>query len=166
MIAACQYISTRLNVSEVLAVRNVSVFGDAIHSHLFVLFSLVAFLSFLPGTFPEFPGCFYCDTSAITYKVAVYFHYACSFVAGCMAMLFFAKIILARRVVIDELSSPTTAAPAGLMCMTMVCVFAGRGIVGQALVTLAASMHLMLAMWYIYMALAYRILPDPSWFPK
>jgi len=117
-------------------------------------------------TFPEFPGCFYCDTSTIMYRVAVYFHYTCSFVAGCMAMLFFAKIILARRVVIDELSSPTTAAPAGLMCMTMVCVFAGRGIVGQALVTLAASMHLMLAMWYIYMALAYRILPDPSWYPN
>ena len=117
-------------------------------------------------TFPEFPGCFYCDTSTVMYKVAVYFHYACSFVAGCMAMLFFAKVIIARRVVVDELSSPTTAAPAGLMCMTMVCVFAGRGIIGKVLVTLAASMHLMLAMWYIYMALAYRILPDPSWFPN
>jgi len=117
-------------------------------------------------SFPEFPGCFYCDTSTFMYQVAVYFHYACSVVAGVMAMLFFAKVILARRVVIDELSSPTTASPAGLICMTMVCVFAGRGIVGQVLVTLAAGMHLCLASWFIYMALAYRILPDPSWYPN
>ena len=117
-------------------------------------------------SFPEFPGCFYCDTSVLMYKVAVYFHYACSTFAGVLAMLFFAKVLLARRVAIDELSSPTTATPAGLICMTMVCVFAGRGMVGQVLVTLAAAMHLCLAIWFIYMALAYRILPDPSWYPN
>lgn len=117
-------------------------------------------------SFPEFPGCFYCDTSTAMYRIAVYFHYTCSVVAGIMAMLFFAKVVLARRVVIDELSSPTTASPAGLICMTMVCVFAGRGPVGQVLVTLAAAMHLCLATWFIYMALAYHILPDPSWYPN
>uniref|UniRef100_A0A6U6DSM2 Uncharacterized protein n=1 Tax=Odontella aurita TaxID=265563 RepID=A0A6U6DSM2_9STRA len=117
-------------------------------------------------SFPEFPGCFYCDKSARMYRVAVNFHYVCSTVAGILVMVFFAKIALAWRVVLDELSSPTTSSPAGLICMTMVCVFAGRGWIGQALVTAAAAMHLCIVIWFLYMALAYRILPDPSWYPN
>ena len=50
--------------------------------------------------------------------------------------------------------------------MTMVCVFAGRGWIGECLVLSAAAMHLCLVMWFLYMALAYRILPDPSWYPN
>ena len=61
----------------------------------------------------------------------------------------------------DEMSSPTTASPAGLLCMTAVCVFTGRGLVGQILVSTAAFIHLGLAIWFIYMALAYNILPEP-----
>jgi hypothetical protein len=117
-------------------------------------------------TFPEFPGCFYCDTDAIMYKVAVNFHFACSAFAGVLTMLFGLKIVLATRVVLDELSSPTTASPAGLLCMTMVCVFAGRGWIGQVLVAVASAMHLCLAVWFIYCALAYHIMPEPSWFPN
>jgi len=117
-------------------------------------------------TFPEFPGCFDCDLDNKWYKIAVNFHYVCSTLSGILAISFFAKILLARRVVIDEMSSPTTSSPAGLICMTMVCVFAGRGWVGQVLVSLAATMHLCLVIWYIYMALAYHILPEPSWYPN
>jgi hypothetical protein len=113
-------------------------------------------------TFPEFPGCFYCDTSAIGYKIAVGFHYGCKVVSGFLALLVVAKILLATRVVIDEMSSPTTSSPAGLLCMTSVCVFAGRGLVGQIVVSSAACVHLCLAIWFIYMALAYHIMPEVS----
>jgi hypothetical protein len=117
-------------------------------------------------TFPEFPGCFYCDTSAKLYKVALFFHFSCKITAGFMAMSVVLKVLLATRVVLDEMSSPTTASPAGLLCMTTVCVFAGRGLIGQFMVTAAACVHLGLVIWFIYMALAYHIMPDPSWFPN
>ena len=117
-------------------------------------------------TFPEFPGCFYCDKEARMYKLAYRFHMTCSFVAGLVASTFIAKLILARRVVFDELSSPTTATPAGLLCMTLDVVFAGRGMLGQIVVSLASFSHLCLAIWFIYMALAYHIMPEPSWFPN
>lgn len=117
-------------------------------------------------TFPEFPGCFYCDKSAMGYRIALTFHFTCKITAGFLAMLLVAKILLATRVVIDEMSSPTTSSPAGLLCMTAVCVFAGRGLVGQIIVSTAACVHLALAIWFIYMALAYNIMPEPSWFPN
>jgi hypothetical protein len=100
------------------------------------------------------------------YKVAVNFHFACSLIAGVIAVAALMKIIWATRVVIDELSSPTTASPAGLLCMTSVIVFAGRGWVGQFLVSLAAAVHLCLVIWFMYCAMAYRIMPEPSWFPN
>ena len=87
-------------------------------------------------------------------------------VAGLLASTFIIKLILARRVVFDELSSPTTAAPAGLFCMVLDVVFAGRGFLGQIVVSMAGLIHLCLAIWFIYMALAYRIMPEPSWFPN
>jgi hypothetical protein len=117
-------------------------------------------------SFPEFPGCFYCDTSDKAYKLAYGFHCGCSICAGLIVMLFFLKICIARKTVMDEMNSPTTSSPAGLMCMTIVCVFAGHGVIGQAMVTLAAAVHFIVAVWFIYMAGAYNILPDPSWYPN
>lgn len=117
-------------------------------------------------TFSEFPGCFYCDKTARMYQVAIAFHFTCKFVAGVLAMLFVLKVLLASRIVLDEMSSPTTASPAGLLCMTTVCVFAGRGFPGQVMVTLAACTHLGLVFWFIYMSLAYHIMPEPSWYPN
>jgi hypothetical protein len=117
-------------------------------------------------TFPEFPGCFYCDQTVIGYKIALGFHYGCKVTAGFLAMLVVMKVLLATRVVMDEMSSPTTSSPAGLMCMTACVVYAGRGVVGQVMVTIAAFGHLCLVIWFIYMALAYRIMPEPSWFPN
>ena len=117
-------------------------------------------------TFPEFPGCFYCDTTAPMYKLAVKFHFACSSVAGILALSFVLKMLFATQALLDEMSSPTTASPAGLICMTTVCVFAGRGFIGQIIVSVAACVHLCLVIWFIYMALAYHIMPDPSWFPN
>ena len=98
--------------------------------------------------------------------MAISFHWACKVSAGILAMLFVAKAIVATRVVLDEMSQPTTASPAGLLCMTTVCVFAGRGLVGQIMVTSAAFVHLCIVIWFIYMVLAYHIMPDPSWFPN
>lgn len=100
------------------------------------------------------------------YKVAIGFHYLCTVISGLLAMLVVAKILLATRVVIDEMSSPTTSSPAGLLCMTSALVFAGRGLIGQVIVSVAACVHLGLAIWFIYMALAYHIMPEPSWFPN
>ena len=117
-------------------------------------------------TFPEFPGCFYCDTQDKMYQMAITFHWACKVTAGVLAMLFVAKAVVATRVVLDEMSQPTTASPAGLLCMTTVCVFAGRGFLGQIMVTSAAFVHLCIVIWFIYMVLAYHIMPDPSWFPN
>lgn len=117
-------------------------------------------------TFAEFPGCFYCDTSSKAYQLALRFHTACSVSAAIISLLFVAKIFIAKHVVIDEMNSPTTASPAGLICTTLVCVFAGKGLVGQIIVTVAASLHFCIAVWFIHMAMAYNILPDPSWFPN
>jgi hypothetical protein len=117
-------------------------------------------------TFMEFPGCFYCDTTTRMYRVALNFHLSCSAFAGIISLLFVAKIFIARDVFIDEMNSPTTASPAGLICMTLVCVFAGRGFIGEVMVTIAASLHFCIAVWFIHMAGAYNILPDPSWYPN
>jgi hypothetical protein len=117
-------------------------------------------------SFPEFPGCYYCDTSARAYKTALLFHWTCSAIAGILACTIFVKLLVARQVVFHELSSPTTAAPAGLICMAVVVVFAGRGFIGMCMVSLASAVHLCLVIWFVYMAFAYRILPDPSWFPN
>lgn len=117
-------------------------------------------------TFPEFPGCFYCDTTARMYQLGLRFHWTCSVVGGILAFSFVLKLILARQVVFDELNSPTTASPAGLICMTLDIVFAGRGLMGMVVVSAASFVHLCLAFWFIYMALAYHIMPEPSWFPN
>eukprot|EP00557_Chaetoceros_sp_GSL56_P012176 CAMPEP_0176484188 /NCGR_PEP_ID=MMETSP0200_2-20121128/4321_1 /TAXON_ID=947934 /ORGANISM="Chaetoceros sp., Strain GSL56" /LENGTH=1370 /DNA_ID=CAMNT_0017880645 /DNA_START=72 /DNA_END=4187 /DNA_ORIENTATION=- len=117
--------------------------------------------------FPEFPGCFYCDTEVRGYKIAYAFHQACSALAGAIAFLFILKICIARRkVVIDEMNSPTTSSPAGLICMTIVCVAAGKGMLGKVLVTSAAGLHFCVAVWFILMAGSFNILPDPSWYPN
>ena len=111
--------------------------------------------------YPEFPGYFYHNIDACIYKVAIDFHFA-----RILAMLFFAKIFLVWRVVIDEMCSPTTSSPAGLICMTIVCVFAGRGLISWTLVTTAAGLHFCLGISFICMALAYNNMPDPSWYPN
>jgi hypothetical protein len=98
-------------------------------------------------SFPEFPGCFFCDVTDPYYKIAVNFHFACSAIAGVLALSFVLKMLLATQVIMDEMSSPTTASPAGLLCTTIVCVFAGHGFVGQLLVSMAACIHLLLVIW-------------------
>lgn len=100
------------------------------------------------------------------YKLALGFHWSCNSFAAVLAFGFIAKLFLARRVVLDELSSPTTASPAGLLCMTLDVVFAGRGTIGMLMVSASSAIHLCIAIWFIYMALAYHIMPDPSWFPN
>jgi hypothetical protein len=50
--------------------------------------------------------------------------------------------------------------------MTLSVAFAGRGVLGMWIVLVSSSVHLCLSLWFVYMALAYRLLPDPSWFPN
>jgi len=100
------------------------------------------------------------------YKVAIKFHFACSAIAAILLLCLILKMLLATQVVLDEMSSPTTASPAGLLCMTTVCVAAGRGFLGQILVSLSSIIHLGLVDWFMYMSLAYHTMPDPSWFPN
>lgn len=78
-------------------------------------------------SFPEFPGCFECDTANKSYRAALFFHNCCTTVAGILAILFLFKVAIAWRVVADDLSNPATATPFGVICITLVCVFAGRG---------------------------------------
>jgi hypothetical protein len=114
----------------------------------------------------KFPGCFYCDANAMPYKAALNFHHTCSVLAGLLAFAFLGKFVVARRVCFDELSNPTMAAPAGLICMTLDIVFAGHGLFGMIVVFFSSAVHLCLVLWFIYMALAYHMMPEPSWFPN
>lgn len=118
-------------------------------------------------TFQEFPGCFACEnTDAKWYKAALTFHHLCSYFAGIIALLFCLKMILAPEVVRAEMNSPTTSSPAGLICMTIVCVFAGFGRHGEWVVISTATIHFTIAIWFLYTAQCYKSLPDPSWFPN
>lgn len=86
--------------------------------------------------------------------------------AAALILPFLVKAVIARRIVVDELSSPTTASPAGMICMALNMVFAGRGFVGLIVVAISSTVHLCIAIWFVYMALAYHAMPDPSWFPN
>jgi hypothetical protein len=118
-------------------------------------------------TYPEFPGCFECDTSSAIYRVAVTFHYFCHIVAFSCCLLFLAKCVLAWRVVADELSNPTTSTPCGVVCITMICVAAGRGVIGEIVVEITSAFHFFLSLWFLYIAIfKFRLWPDPGWFPN
>ena len=118
-------------------------------------------------TFPEFPGCFRCDTDMDMYKLALGFHNICSAVAGVCCVLFFLKVLLAWRVVVDELSNPTTSTPMGVICIANVCVFAGHGVIGEGIVLVTSGFHCILAFWFLYMAIfRFGLWPDPGWFPN
>jgi hypothetical protein len=112
--------------------------------------------------FPEFPGCYFCDEYNPTYRLAIRFHNICSYIAGISVLLFFVKAILCWRVFIDDMSSPTTSSPSGLIFMTLALSAVGQfGNVGSMLVFIASSLHLVLVIWFIYMSLAYQTMPDP-----
>lgn len=62
----------------------------------------------------------------------------------------------------DDMSSPTTSSPSGLVFMTLALSAVGQfGSVGGILVFVASSLHLVLVIWFIYMSLAYQTMPDP-----
>jgi hypothetical protein len=118
-------------------------------------------------TYPEFPGCFECDTTNSTYQVALTFHYFCHLVALTCCLMFVSKCFLAWKVVADELSNPATATPIGVVCITLICVAAGRlGAIGEWVVLIVSAFHVLISFWLIYMAvIVFRLQPDPSWFP-
>ena len=86
----------------------------------------------------------------------------CSYVGGISVLLFFFKAILCWRVFMDEMSSPNTASPSGLIFMTLALSFVGQfGSLGGGVVFVASLLHLVLVVWFIYMSLAYQTMPDP-----
>jgi len=115
--------------------------------------------------FPEFPGCFSCETESMGYQFTLNFHYFCSTIAFLLSALLVGKIIIAFPVVRDELANPTTAAPLGLLCMAFEKVFAGNfGYTGMGIAVLASALHTVVAGWFIFISVAYHNLPEPSWF--
>lgn len=118
-------------------------------------------------SYPEFPGCFECDTTNSIYRGVLIFHYFCHCFALLCCLLFLAKCAIAWRVVTDELNNPTTSTPCGVVCITMICVAAGRGFIGEVVVTLTSVFHILLSFWFLYIATyKFRQLPDPGWFPN
>mmetsp|Transcript_20862 Transcript_20862/g.25828 ORF Transcript_20862/g.25828 Transcript_20862/m.25828 type:complete len:503 (+) Transcript_20862:503-2011(+) len=117
-------------------------------------------------TFPEFPGCFACDTTDWYYRGMLAFHFFCSGVAFIAIAIFVLKMIVAFPVVREELSNPTTAAPAGLICMACFKVFSGWGWEGKAITLTVAAVQVVLALWFVFISLAYSTLPDPGWYPN
>lgn len=118
-------------------------------------------------SYPEFPGCFDCNTSNPIYVSVVTFHYFCHVVGFVCCALFFLRAIFATRAVVDELTNPATSTPMGVVCITVVCVCAGRGQLGEAMVIFTSAFHFFLALWFLYTAIwKFRLLPDPGWFPN
>lgn len=74
-------------------------------------------------------------------------------------MLFLGKAMFNWRSFIDEMSSPTTSSPAGLIFMSIALAFTGKGDIGELLVIFASLLHLVLVAWFIYMSLAYQTMP-------
>jgi hypothetical protein len=113
----------------------------------------------------EFPGGFSCDQGSV-YKSALYFHFTCTFVAAILAFFFLSKLVLAWRVVSDDLLNPVTATPVGVICITLEVLFAVSGNLGMCLVFAVSFFHAIFAFWYLYVAaFKFNLLPDPSWFP-
>jgi hypothetical protein len=121
------------------------------------------FLTCLPQIYPI--SCFACDTSNSMYKVALGFHLICHAVAALCCFFFFGKCVLAWRVVADELSNPSTATPMGVVCITVICVLAGRfGPVGHFGVLAVSIFHVLLSFWFVYIAIfRFRLWPDPRY---
>lgn len=98
--------------------------------------------------YPEFPGCFACDTTTTGYRVMLNFHYLCSTFSFVLASCLIGKILIAFPVVRDELANPTTAAPLGLLCMALDKVFAGNfGYVGAAITFMSSALQTTVAIW-------------------
>ncbi len=98
--------------------------------------------------FPEFPGCFACDTDRDGYQFALHFHYMCSSISFILCSLLLGKLIIAFPVVRDELANPTTAAPLGLLCMAVEKVVGGNfGSTGMGIILFASALHTVVACW-------------------
>ena len=53
----------------------------------------------------------------------------------------------------------------GLLCMALEKTFGGNfGIVGMTLVFIAAAVQTIVAIWFIFISIVYKTLPEPSWF--
>ena len=98
--------------------------------------------------YPEFPGCFVCDTSRTGYRVMLNFHYLCGTISFVFASCLIGKLFIAFPVVRDELANPTTAAPLGLLCMALDKCFAGNfGFVGAAITFISAALQTTVLAW-------------------
>ncbi len=101
-------------------------------------------------TYPEYSGCFACDTSKSGYRFILNFHYLCSSISFVFASCLVGKVLIAFPVMRDELANPTTAAPIGLICMALDKCFAGNfGFYGQGIVFLSSAAQTVVAIWYV-----------------
>jgi hypothetical protein len=113
----------------------------------------------------EFPGSFSCEQEPI-YKGLLYFHFSCTIFAAILASFFLLKVVLAWRVVSEDLANPVTATPVGVICITLEVICAAGGKFGKVGVFVVAIFHGLFAFWYLYVAVfKFKLLPDPSWFP-
>jgi len=57
--------------------------------------------------------------------------------------------------------------PIGVVCITLICVAAGRfGVVGETTVVIVSAFHVFISFWFLYKAIfVFKLQPDPSWFP-
>ena len=112
--------------------------------------------------FADFPGCYFCDSYDPWYVATNRLQLVCSYIAGVSVLLFFIKVAWCPRVFMDEMSSPTTASPNGLIFMTIALSFVGKGETwGGMVVAMASILHLVLLVWFIYMSMAYGTMADP-----
>eukprot|EP01082_Thalassiosira_pseudonana_P002953 g3230.t1.1.5e174189 g3230 g3230.t1 contig12:1666290-1669497(-) len=117
--------------------------------------------------YPEFPGCFACETGSRGYQFVLHFHFLCNVISFILAFCLIGKIMIAFPVVRDELANPTTAAPLGLLCMALEKCFGGNfGYVGMCITFLASALQTAVAVWFIFISVVYKTLPEPSWFPN
>lgn len=98
--------------------------------------------------YPEFAGCFACDTTRTGYWIMLNLHHLCNAISFVLASCLIGKILVAFPVVRDELANPTTAAPLGLLCMAFDKVFAGNfGYVGEAITFMSATLQTIVLAW-------------------
>jgi len=71
----------------------------------------------------------------------------CQLICLAFGILFLAKVILARRVLLDELNNPITMSPLGLYCIAMAVIAVGKGILGYLTVVIFSILHLLIYFW-------------------
>jgi hypothetical protein len=123
-----------------------------------------------PCLYHESPGCYHCNSSEIGSKslqIAHNFRDICSSLAIFLIIAVVAKFVLAWKIVQDDLSNPVTSTPFGAIAMganTLLCKH--HGLLSVTLTMCCSLAQVTLYLWFLFMVIRYRMLPDPSWSPN